>query len=140
MEIRLNILKDETLAIRTEQDIVMVRQAVRRFTLDAHFTVVDQTKLITAASELARNALTYGRGGFAKLLVIENQGALGVQATFEDQGPGIADLEQAFQDGFTTGGGLGLGLSGAKRLVNEFHIDTRVGVGTKICITHWKRK
>lgn len=134
------VLKNETLPIHSENDIVSVRQAVRRFALEAKFGVVDQTKVITAASELARNTLIYGKGGNAILQLLENHGALGIQLTFEDQGPGIPDINQALQDGFTTGNGMGLGLSGAKRLMNEFDIQSEVGKGTKIKVTHWLRK
>jgi len=102
------------------------------------FSLVEQTKIVTAASELARNALDYGGGGEARLEVIQNELRRGLKVTFVDQGPGISDLEQALKDGFSTGTGMGLGLSGAKRLVNEFEIDSAPGRGTKVSITRWR--
>jgi serine/threonine-protein kinase RsbT len=132
------VVKAERLEIRTEGDVVQVRHAVRAWAADLRFGLVDQTKLVTAASELARNALIYGGGGAARLEAIEDNGRRGLRVTFEDQGPGIADLDAAMRDGFTTGGGLGLGLGGAKRLVNEFDLWTAVGQGTRVAITRWK--
>ena len=114
---------DETLPIRTSDDVVRVRQAVRARAVAAGFSLVDQTKFVTAASELARNALTYGKGGTATFEAIEDGGKTGIRLTFEDHGPGIPDLALAMRDGYTTGGGLGMGLSGAKRLVNEVQVD-----------------
>jgi serine/threonine-protein kinase RsbT len=116
----------------------MVRQAVRKWAIEAGFSLVDQTKVVTAASELARNAVIYGGGGTVRLEHVENFGRRGVRLTFEDNGPGIADVEQAMQDGFTTGAGLGLGLSGAKRLSNEFEIQSRLGEGPTVSITRWR--
>src|SRR5947199_9964284 len=127
-----------TLPIRTSEDIVAVRQQVRAWAAKMGFGLVDQTKLVTAASELARNTLSYGGGGTALLEAVGNGGRLGLRVTFEDDGPGIADIALAMKDGYTTGGGLGLGLSGAKRLSNEFEISSRVGEGTKISIVRWK--
>jgi len=127
-----------TLPIRTSEDIVIVRQQVRTWSARMGFGLVDQTKLVTAASELARNTLSYGGGGMAVLETIGNGNRLGLRVTFEDHGPGIADIALAMKDGYTTGGGLGLGLSGAKRLSNEFEISSRVGEGTKISIVRWK--
>src|SRR3954447_1747710 len=127
-----------TLPIRTSEDIVIVRQQVRAWSTKMGFGLVDQTKLVTAASELARNTLSYGGGGIALLETVGNGHRLGLRVTFEDHGPGIADIEQAMKDGYTTGGGLGLGLSGAKRLSNEFEISSRVGEGTRISIIRWK--
>jgi serine/threonine-protein kinase RsbT len=132
------VVRSERLEIRTEGDVVQVRHAVRAWAADLRFGLVDQTKLVTAASELARNALIYGGGGAARLEAIEDNGRRGLRVTFEDQGPGIADVNAAMRDGFTTGGGLGLGLGGAKRLVNEFDIWTAVGQGTRVAITRWK--
>jgi serine/threonine-protein kinase RsbT len=117
---------------------VKVRQQTRVAAVEAGLGLVDQTKIITAASELARNTLDYGGGGELKLEVVEEGGRRGVRLTFEDRGQGIADIEQALKDGFTTGSGLGLGLSGARRLSNEFAIESKVGVGTKITIARWK--
>jgi serine/threonine-protein kinase RsbT len=130
--------RTERLAIRSSDDVVKVRQQTRVAAVEAGLGLVDQTKIITAASELARNALDYGGGGDLVLNVIEDGGRRGVRLTFEDQGPGIADIERALKDGFTSGGGLGLGLGGAKRLCNEFAIESKVGVGTKITIARWK--
>jgi serine/threonine-protein kinase RsbT len=130
--------RTERLAIRSSDDVVKVRQQTRVAAVEAGLGLVDQTKIITAASELARNALDYGGGGDLVLNVIEDGGRHGVRLTFEDQGPGIADIERALKDGFTSGGGLGLGLGGAKRLSNEFAIESKVGVGTKITIARWK--
>jgi serine/threonine-protein kinase RsbT len=124
--------------IRTSEDVVLVRQAVRARAVEAGFSLVDQTKLVTAASELARNALEHGGGGTLKLEVLNDGARRAVRLTFEDQGPGIADVQQAMKDGFTTGGGLGLGLGGAKRLANEFEIQSRPNEGTRVTITRWR--
>jgi len=124
--------------LRTTQDIVLVRQAVRQWTLAQGFSLVDQTKLVTAASEIARNTVEYGGGGEARLESLEQGIRRGVRITFTDRGPGIADLQQALRDGFTTGNGLGLGLSGARRLCNEFEIESAPGKGTRVMIARWK--
>ncbi len=134
----MGILKSDTLPIRSDQDIVRVRQAVRLWTVELKFSLVDQTKFITAASELARNTFEYGGGGTVRLDTIQERGRNGLRLTFEDRGPGIPDLDLALKDGYTTGGGMGLGLSGAKRLSNEFEIHSKVGEGTRIAITRWK--
>jgi serine/threonine-protein kinase RsbT len=128
----------ETLAILNSNDVVRVRQQVRVRAVEMGFTLIDQTKIITAASELARNTLDYGGGGRVHIETLQNSARKGVRLTFEDEGPGIPDLELAMTDGFTSGGGLGLGLSGAKRLSNEFEIRTIVGEGTKVMIARWK--
>jgi serine/threonine-protein kinase RsbT len=130
--------RSERLEIKSSDDVVKVRQQTRVAAVEAGLGLVDQTKIITAASELARNTLDYGGGGELKLEVVEEGGRRGVRLTFEDRGQGIADIEQALKDGFTTGSGLGLGLSGARRLSNEFAIESKVGVGTKITIARWK--
>lgn len=130
--------RDETLSIRHSDDVVRVRQEVRSQAVAAGLGLVDQTKVVTAASELARNTLDYGGGGTARIETFSDLQRRGVRLTFEDQGPGIANLEQALTDGFTTGGGLGLGLSGARRLSNEFDIHSVVGEGTRIVIARWK--
>ncbi len=132
------ILKDETAWIKSSSDIVKVRQLVRDWAISMGFSLVEQTKIVTAASELARNALDYGGGGEVRLEMIQNELRRGLKVTFVDQGPGIPDLEQALKDGFSTGTGMGLGLSGAKRLVNEFEIDSAAGRGTKVSITRWR--
>jgi serine/threonine-protein kinase RsbT len=132
------VTKDDTMEIRASDHVVLVRQAVRKWAIELGFSLVDQTKLITAASELARNALDYGEGGTVLLQALEDGPRKGLRLTFEDQGPGIQDIEKALTDGFTTGKGLGMGLSGSKRLVNEFDIVSRVGEGTRVTITRWK--
>jgi serine/threonine-protein kinase RsbT len=129
----------ERLAVRTDQDVVRVRQAVRTLAVAVKLSLVDQTKLVTAASELARNTLVYGGGGTVEVSRVDNGRRSGIRIVFSDQGPGIVDLDLALTDGYTTGGGLGLGLSGARRLVDEFDIDTAVGQGTTISVTKWCR-
>jgi serine/threonine-protein kinase RsbT len=128
----------ETMTIQSSADVVLVRQAVRQFAVELKFSLVDQTKIVTAASELARNTLDYGGGGTLKLEALQNGSRRGLRLTFEDQGPGIPDIDLALKDGYTTGGGLGMGLSGTKRLVNEFNIVSQVGKGTCVTITKWK--
>jgi serine/threonine-protein kinase RsbT len=130
--------KNEHLAIRAGDDVVRARQAVRALALQAGFSLVDQTKIITAASEIARNTLDYGGGGELALELLRDGARRGLRLTFTDRGPGIADIEQALKDGYSTGNGLGLGLSGAKRLSNEFAIDSKPGAGTKITLARWK--
>jgi serine/threonine-protein kinase RsbT len=132
------VLLSEQRPIRSSEDVVGVRQAVRQRAVDLGFNLVDQTKIVTAASELARNTVTYGGGGVLRLEGIEEGARRGLRLTFEDQGPGIANLELALKDGYTTGNGLGLGLSGARRLSNEFSIDSRVGEGTRVTIVRWR--
>ena len=132
------VLKDETASIRSSDDIVRVRRIVREWAVSLGFSLVDQTKVVTAASELARNVIDYGGGGDFRIEALNNDSRRGLRLTFSDEGPGIVDLEQAMKDGFTTGGGLGLGLGGAKRLVNEFLIDSKPGRGTTVVIVRWK--
>jgi serine/threonine-protein kinase RsbT len=129
---------EDTWPIRSSQDIVVVRQVVRMRAVELGFNLVDQTKIVTAASELARNAIDYGGGGTAHIQALHNGGRVGLQLSFEDKGPGIADIELALKDGYTTGAGLGLGLSGARRLSNEFQIESHPGEGTRVTITRWK--
>ena len=129
---------DETLPVRSSTDIVVVRQVVRMRAVEIGFNLVEQTKIVTAASELARNTIDHGGGGVARLQSLRNGGRAGLRLTFEDKGPGIPDLELALKDGYTTGSGLGLGLSGARRLSNEFEIRSRPGEGTRVTITRWK--
>jgi serine/threonine-protein kinase RsbT len=126
------------LPLSNEHDIVLSRQTVRRMTVELGFSLVDQTKMVTATSELARNALNYGGGGTLRWTLLSEGTKRGLRLMFEDQGPGIANLELAMTDGWTSGTGLGLGLTGARRLVNEFHIESTVGVGTRVVITRWK--
>jgi serine/threonine-protein kinase RsbT len=128
----------ETLEIRSSADVVAVRQAARALAEQVGFSLVDQTKLVTAASELARNTIDYGGGGSVRLELVENGVRRGVRLTFEDQGPGILDITMALKDGYTTGRGLGLGLGGARRLVNDFTIDSSPGRGTRVMIARWK--
>jgi len=128
----------DRLTIRTSDDVVVVRQQVRARAIQAGLGLVDQTKIVTAASELARNALDYAGGGTVTLTVIDDGIKRGIRLVFEDQGPGIPDLQLALKDGYTTGNGLGLGLSGAKRLSNEFFVESTLGVGTRVTIARWK--
>ena len=130
-------LRSETLPLRTDEDILLVRQTVRAWMVELAFNMVEQTMMVTATSELARNTVVYGGGGSARLELLADSGRQGVQVTFEDQGPGIADIEQALKDGYTTGVGLGMGLGGSKRLVNDFDIWSEVGKGTRVTITKW---
>ena len=132
------VVKHETVPLREEADIVLARQQVRKWAAELTFGIVDQTKVVTAASELARNTVIYGGGGMMRMEALNEGLRKGLRLTFEDQGPGIPDVEQALQDGYTTGAGLGLGLGGARRLVNEFEISSRVGEGTRVTITRWK--
>ena len=131
-------LKSEVQTVATESDIVYARQHVRRWAVALKFSIVDQTKVVTAASELARNLLIYGGGGHVTLEHLQDGTRQGLRVVFEDSGPGIPDVEQALKDGFTSGKGMGLGLGGAKRLVNEFQIETELGKGTRITITKWR--
>jgi len=128
----------DTLEIRTSDDVVRVRQQVRARAIKAGLSLVDQTKLVTAASELARNTLDHAGGGRVAMHMIEDGTRQGLRLVFEDQGPGIPDIQLALKDGYTTGTGLGLGLSGSRRLCNEFSLESTVGVGTKITIARWK--
>jgi serine/threonine-protein kinase RsbT len=134
----MSVTRSDVLPLRSEQDIVLARQFVRKLAQEIGFGIVDQTKLVTAASELARNAVIYGGGGTLRWEVLADGVRKGLRLHFIDEGPGIADLTQAMTDGWSSGTGMGLGLSGAKRLVNEFEIDTRVGQGTRVTIARWK--
>lgn len=128
-----------TQPLRSDEDVVHLRKLVRELSVDAGLGLVDQTKMITASSELARNTLKYGGGGQALISMVSNGMQQGIRVEFVDQGPGISDLHLALSDGYTTGGGLGLGLGGAKRLVDEFNISSEVGKGTTVTIVKWKR-
>jgi serine/threonine-protein kinase RsbT len=130
--------RNESLPIASDEDIVRVRQVVRARAVECGFGSVDQTKLMTAASELARNALKYGGGGTARLELVSEGVRRGLRLIVEDEGPGIPDLELALKDGYSTGNGLGLGLGGARRLVNDFEISSRVGEGTRVGIVKWR--
>jgi serine/threonine-protein kinase RsbT len=129
---------DGELPLRNEHDIVLSRQAVRKMTQEQGFSLVDQTKMVTAASELARNAVIYGGGGMLKWTLLSVGLKRGLRLSFEDQGPGIPDLDLALTDGWSSGKGLGLGLTGTRRLVNEFEIQSTLGEGTRVVITRWK--
>jgi len=128
-----------TLPLRGDEDVVGLRKQVRERAVAIGLSLVDQTKLVTAASELGRNTIKYGGGGACHLDKLADGFRNGIGLLFVDNGPGIPDLELALRDGYTTGGGLGLGLSGSKRLVDEFEIDTRVGEGTAVAVVKWKR-
>ena len=131
------LLSSEDLPVRAEVDVVAVRRRVRELAAELRFSLVDQTKIVTAASELARNTIIYGGGGHMTAEAL-NGPRTGLRLIFEDKGPGIPDIDLALRDGFTTGSGLGLGLGGAKRLASEFEISSRVGEGTKVTVTRWK--
>jgi len=131
-------LMPEIIPIVSTSDVISVRQVVRARAIELGFSIVDQTKIVTAASELARNTLDYGGGGTLHIETLQQDIRKGLKLTFEDQGPGIADIERAMQDGYTTGRGLGLGLSGSRRLVNEFDIQSHIGEGTRVTIIRWK--
>jgi serine/threonine-protein kinase RsbT len=134
----MQVLSSDTLPIRSSEDIVIVRQAVRKRAVSLGLGLVDQTKFVTAASELARNTLDYGGGGVVHIELVENERKSGVRLVFEDKGPGIVDIELALTEGYTTGNGMGLGLGGAKRLSHEFDIWSKPGEGTRVSILRWK--
>jgi serine/threonine-protein kinase RsbT len=133
-----SVVKAEQLPLRSSEDIVTVRQAVRHWAMEMGFGLVDQTKIVTAASELGRNTIQHGQGGTARLEMFNDGPRTGLRLTFEDRGPGIPDINLAMRDGYSTGGGMGLGLSGSKRLSNEFEIESTVGKGTRVTIARWK--
>ena len=132
------VLRDETVDLQGSEDVVRARQVVREWAVQMGFSLGDQTKIVTAASELARNVLQHGQGGTMRIETLNNEIRRGLRLTFQDQGPGIPDIDLAMRDGYTSGGGLGLGLGGAKRLSNEFEIASEPGQGTRIVITRWK--
>ena len=132
------VLRSDLVPIKTSGDIVTVRQLARTRAVELGFSLVDQTKIVTAASELARNTLDYGLGGTALLESLTEGTRKGLRLTFEDNGPGIANFDLALKDGYTTGGGLGLGLGGARRLMNEFSLDSEPGKGTRVSVTRWR--
>ena len=131
-------VREESLDIHSDEDVVRIRQVTRLWAVDLGFSLVDQTKIVTAASELARNTLIHGGGGVTRFEALQEGGRRGLRLTFEDKGPGMADVTQALRDGFTTGYGLGLGLGGARRLSSEFDITSAPGQGTRVRITRWK--
>ena len=132
------VIKREIRLIRADEDVVAARRVVRELAVLVGFSLVDQTKVVTAASELARNALQHGGGGTLTASALNDDTRRGLRLIFEDQGPGIADVQLAMKDGYTSGGGLGLGLGGAKRLSNEFEIESTPGAGTRVTIARWK--
>lgn len=127
------------IAVRADADVVRIRQLVRDAAVSARLSLIDQTKLVTAASELARNTLVHGGGGEATVRVVDHQGLSGVEVVFSDEGPGIDDVDLALTDGWTSGSGLGLGLSGARRLVDQFDLETKRGHGTQVRVVKWRR-
>ena len=136
--VRMATAPADSLPLVASEHIVIVRQAVRQKAIELGFSLVDQTKIVTAASELARNAIQHGGGGYATVEVLSDGVRRGLRLVFVDGGPGIADIALAMKDGYSTGGGLGLGLSGAKRLSNDFSISSTPGAGTRVAITRWK--
>jgi|ERR1700679_828548 serine/threonine-protein kinase RsbT len=134
----MTVIQKESLSLISEQDIVAARQQIRKVSQQIGFNIVDQTKIVTAASELARNAVVYGGGGILEWETIDQNGRTGLRLTVSDQGPGIEDLTLAMKDGWTSGKGMGLGLPGTKRLVSDFSITSERGVGTKVIVTRWK--
>jgi serine/threonine-protein kinase RsbT len=132
------VVRTDLRTVRATDDVVAVRQAVREWAVAAGFSLVDQTKIVTAASELARNTVVYGGGGVLELQQLNDGAREGIRLVFTDQGPGIRDIDAVMKDGYSTGGGLGLGLGGAKRLSNEFEISSTPGTGTRVSITRWK--
>src|SRR6201996_1200796 len=135
----MKVFKSESLPVRTSEDVVLVRTSVRKLAIELRFGLVDQTKIVTAASEIARNTLDYGRGGELRMDVMHNGTRNGLRLTFVDHGPGIRDIDRALTDGFTTGNGMGLGLGGTRRLMDEFQINSTPNEGTTVAITKWTR-
>jgi serine/threonine-protein kinase RsbT len=133
-----DLARGDEIPVKSSEDVVRIRQVVREWAVLLGFNLVEQTKIVTAASEIARNTVNHGGGGTLLLEVVQDGGRRGLRLTFEDHGPGIADVEQAMKDGYSTGAGLGLGLGGAKRLSNEFDIISRPGEGTRVRLTRWK--
>jgi serine/threonine-protein kinase RsbT len=134
----MTVVLSDLRTVQSAEDVVAIRQAVRQRAVELGFNLVDQTRIVTAASELARNTVQYGGGGRVTIEAVEDFGRRGLRLTFEDDGPGIPDVELAMKDGFTTGAGLGLGLSGARRLSNDFAIQSEPGKGTRVTITRWR--
>jgi serine/threonine-protein kinase RsbT len=134
----MSVVRREQLPLKTSSDVVLARQKVRQWAIELRFSLVDQTKLVTAASELARNAVDHGHGGEMTIEVVNGLSKTGLKLIFEDKGPGIPDIQAALRDGFTTGTGMGLGLGGSRRLVSEFAIESEVGKGTRITVLRWK--
>lgn len=135
----MEVLKSDSIPIRSSEDVVIVRTSVRKLAAELRFGIVDQTKIVTAASEIARNTLDYGHGGVVRMESVNNGVKKGLRLSFVDQGPGIRDIEQALSDGFTSGNGMGLGLGGTRRLMDEFEIASKLNEGTTVTITKWSR-
>lgn len=135
----MEVLKTESLPVKTSEDVVTVRTSVRKLAAELRFGIVDQTKVVTAASEIARNTVDYGRGGDLRMEALRNGVKTGLRLIFSDRGPGIRDIEQALTDGFTSGNGMGLGLGGTRRLMDEFDIASKLNEGTTVTITKWSR-
>lgn len=135
----MEVLKSESIPVRTSEDVVTIRTSVRKLAVELRFGIVDQTKIVTAASEIARNTIDYGRGGEMRMESVHNGVKKGLRLIFSDRGPGIADIERALTDGFTSGNGMGLGLGGTRRLMDEFGIASKVNEGTTVTITKWSR-
>lgn len=135
----MEVVKSESVSVRTSEDVVTVRTSVRRFATELRFGIVDQTKIVTAASEIARNTVDYGQGGDLTMEALQNGQKKGLRLTFSDRGPGISDIERALTDGFTSGNGMGLGLGGTRRLMDEFEIASKLNEGTTVTITKWSR-
>lgn len=135
----MEVLKSESIPVRTSEDVVLVRTTVRKLAAELKFGIVDQTKIVTAASEIARNTLDYGRGGDVRMEALHNGTKKGLRMVFVDNGPGIKDIDQALTDGFTSGNGMGLGLGGTRRLMDDFEIASKLNEGTTVTITKWSR-
>lgn len=134
------VIKTEKHSLCSDQEVATARQAVRKWCQELNFSLVDQTKMVTAASELGRNTVVHGCGGVMHMEMLDERIRRGLRLIFDDKGRGIADIEQAMRDGYTSGSGMGMGLGGAKRLVNEFSIESKAGEGTRVTITRWKQK
>ena len=134
----MDVLRDERFELKASEDVVYLRQQARAWAKEIGFSLVDQTKIVTAASELARNTIEHGKGGTARFRWLSSNGRHGFRMDFTDSGPGIPDIDLAMRDGYTTGSGLGLGLSGSKRLMNDFSIESTVGKGTHVSVTRWR--
>lgn len=134
----MNVAEATRIEVRTNEDVAIARQRVRTFAVQCGFSLVDQTKIVTAASELARNTLIHGGGGDMRIEILKEGVRTGLRLVFSDTGPGIPDVDLALRDGYTTKGGMGLGLSGSKRLVNEFSLETKVGEGTRVSVVKWR--
>lgn len=132
------VTRSSVLPVRSEMDVVQVRTITRQWSAELGFSLVEQTKMVTAASEIARNTLQHGKGGDVTVELLNDGLKKGLRMIFADQGPGIADITLAMRDGYTTGGGLGMGLPGTKRLVSEFQVESEPGKGTRVTITRWK--